>query len=569
MASGNVLFSLLERQPVLCADGGFATHLEDGLGVTSLGDSPVWSASVLSESPELIQRTHRDFLEAGAQIIGTATYQACHAGFQACDIGKAQATELMRLSIDLADEARSAFLEARAAQGEGLRQAKPLIALSLGPYGAFLRGGAECDYGATTEDELVEFHRERLEVFTESAETWSKVDLIAWETLPRLDEARAILRAMDELAERYDGPARGSFARKPAYISFVFPGSGDALPFAGREGEAEARLGTERGLEPLVELFDVQDGQARRQRREWGLAGIGINCTKSQYLPALVSELSLRLSERIHREGPIRAALFLEPDGGLVYDGSTRTWSTPQGEAQAASVDKWQRELIHTLSYHHLSLHLLTMDATPDYYGILGVSPSATTEEIREAYKRQSLKCHPDRFPNASAEERQRHTTRFQALADAYYVLSDPSRRAEYDSVRRSQPSASSSFGDDPQASANFFRSFFSGGETHGAQPEPEGVFGGVFEELLRPEVHRVAPVWKWVGSASGASLGFIMGNIPGAIGGAVLGNRLGAIRDAKGKSVAEVFVNLSSSQKAEILKALAAKVLGSMGDRP
>ncbi|KAL9935490.1 hypothetical protein V8E36_005838 [Tilletia maclaganii] len=202
----------------------------------------------------------------------------------------------------------------------------------------------------------------------------------------------------------------------------------------------------------------------------------------------------------------------------------------------------------------------------PDFYGVLGVSPTASTDEIRDAYKRQSLKCHPDRFPNASHEERQRHTARFQALADAYYVLSDESRRAEYDSVRRSHPSAS--FGDDPEASANFFRSFFSGGATHGEQPEANGVFGGVFEELLRPEVHRVAPMWKWVGSASGAGLGFIMGNIPGAIGGAVLGNRLGAIRDAKGKSVAEVFVNLSSSQRAEILKALAAKVLGSMGDR-
>ncbi|KAK0570236.1 Meiotic Sister-Chromatid recombination aldehyde dehydrogenase [Tilletia horrida] len=203
----------------------------------------------------------------------------------------------------------------------------------------------------------------------------------------------------------------------------------------------------------------------------------------------------------------------------------------------------------------------------PDFYGILGVSPTASTEEIREAYKRQSLKCHPDRFPNASPAERERHTARFQALADAYYVLSDAERRTEYDGVRSSYPSASSA--EDPGANANFFRSFFSGGATHGEQPQADGVFGGVFEELLRPEVHRVAPVWKWVGSASGAGLGFILGNVPGAIGGAVLGNRLGAVRDAKGKSVAEVFINLSSSQKAEVLKALAAKVLGSMGDRP
>lgn len=78
--------------------------------------------------------------------------------------------------------------------------------------------------------------------------------------------------------------------------------------------------------------------------------------------------------------------------------------------------------------------------------------------------------------------------------------------------------------------------------------------------------MQRVAPIWKWVGSASGAGLGFILANVPGAIGGAVLGNRLGAIRDAKGKSVGEVFINLGASQRADVLKALAMKVLGSMG---
>jgi len=53
--------------------------------------------------------------------------------------------------------------------------------------------------------------------------------------------------------------------------------------------------------------------------------------------------------------------------------------------------------------------------------------------------------------------------------------------------------------------------------------------------------------------------------NLTGLIGGAVIGNRLGAIRDAKGKSVAQVFMNLGASQRAEVLKALAMKVLGSV----
>jgi len=63
----------------------------------------------------------------------------------------------------------------------------------------------------------------------------------------------------------------------------------------------------------------------------------------------------------------------------------------------------------------------------------------------------------------------------------------------------------------------------------------------------------------------SGAGIGFIIANIPGMLMGGYAGNRLGAIRDAKGKSVAAVFTELGADKKAEILKALAFKVLGSI----
>ena len=53
---------------------------------------------------------------------------------------------------------------------------------------------------------------------------------------------------------------------------------------------------------------------------------------------------------------------------------------------------------------------------------------------------------------------------------------------------------------------------------------------------------------WSVVGSLSGATMGFIVANFPGAVAGGVAGNRLGAVRDAKGKSVYQVFqVRLSS----------------------
>lgn len=71
--------------------------------------------------------------------------------------------------------------------------------------------------------------------------------------------------------------------------------------------------------------------------------------------------------------------------------------------------------------------------------------------------------------------------------------------------------------------------------------------------QLLRPEIERHVPWWTWLGSVCGAGLGFIVGNVPGLALGAFAGNRLGAVRDAKGKSVAAVFSELGGQQKAEV----------------
>ncbi|TEB39244.1 DnaJ-domain-containing protein [Coprinellus micaceus] len=214
----------------------------------------------------------------------------------------------------------------------------------------------------------------------------------------------------------------------------------------------------------------------------------------------------------------------------------------------------------------------MSSSSFPDYYKILNLPSNATPEEVKQAYRRESLKTHPDRLTNATPAEKRAATEKFQAVADAYYVLSDANRRKEYDMFYTTRRDRS----DDPTSSSNFFSQFAgvfagagSGGggngpATPGAQPNAEGVFADVFEELLRPEVNRVLPFWSWVGTASGAGLGFIVANIPGLMVGAVAGNRLGAIRDAKGKSVAAVFSQLGGDQKAEILKMLATKILGS-----
>ena len=65
-----------------------------------------------------------------------------------------------------------------------------------------------------------------------------------------------------------------------------------------------------------------------------------------------------------------------------------------------------------------------------DYYQILGVSRSASADEIRSAYRKLALKYHPDRNPgDKQAEEK------FKEMNEAYQVLSDPQKRTRYDQL--------------------------------------------------------------------------------------------------------------------------------------
>jgi hypothetical protein len=72
-----------------------------------------------------------------------------------------------------------------------------------------------------------------------------------------------------------------------------------------------------------------------------------------------------------------------------------------------------------------------TDSSRPDYYARLGVRPSASAADIRDAYRQRARETHPDRNPDdPDAAER------FQKVKEAYQVLRDPERRARYDNAR-------------------------------------------------------------------------------------------------------------------------------------
>jgi molecular chaperone DnaJ len=70
---------------------------------------------------------------------------------------------------------------------------------------------------------------------------------------------------------------------------------------------------------------------------------------------------------------------------------------------------------------------MVTATTKRDYYEVLGVPPGADAKAIKDAFRRLAMQYHPDRNKEPGAEER------FKEIAEAYAVLSDAKKRAQYD----------------------------------------------------------------------------------------------------------------------------------------
>lgn len=281
----NPLQAFLTRQSFVVLDGGLATEMEKhGADL----DDDLWSAKMLIEAPELIRQVHSDFLKAGADIIATATYQASFEGFEKAGYPRDKAEQFMRLSIDLAVLARESFWSDTSMRHQRL---KPLVAASIGPYGACLHDGSEYhgNYGLDKQ-QLMEFHRPRMQVLADT-----DADLFAFETIPSLLEAEALLELLPE------------FPGKFAWLSFSC--KNEALVSHGES------------------FFDCISLAAESAQ----IVAVGLNCTSPEYVSGLLDSVT-----------GIRKPLMVYPNSGEHWNPDGNVWQGDEGKSLA--VLDWYRK---------------------------------------------------------------------------------------------------------------------------------------------------------------------------------------------------------------------------------
>ncbi len=270
---------------LLLLDGGLGTQLEaNGCDI----GGRLWSAELLRKRPDEIRKVHRQFLQAGADVIAAASYQASIPGFLNAGLSRSEAESLLRLAVQLACQARDQFWSQHASED---RQ-RPMVAASIGPYGAFLSDGSEYrgNYDLRPQ-ELEDFHQDRWHLLAEAGP-----DVMFAETIPSRVEANVLARLAEQTPHL------------PTWISFSC-----------RDGR---RIGDGNLLADCA--CDLEGYEAVRV--------VGVNCVAPELVLELIGHLRSVSSKRI--------AVY--PNSGETYDIDSQSW---RGDAQlddfASAAREW------------------------------------------------------------------------------------------------------------------------------------------------------------------------------------------------------------------------------------
>jgi homocysteine S-methyltransferase len=270
MKGGDPLYPFFKQNGLLVIDGGLATELE-ARGY-DLKDE-LWSARLLLDDPEVIYDVHLDYLEAGADCIISASYQASFEGFRTRGLDEDEFIRLLEASVNIARKARDNFWSKSAVQ---YRRIRPLVAASIGPYGAALANGSEYtgDYGLGVQD-LYNFHLPRWKILAGSA-----ADILACETIPSYPETIALGQLLSETPDC------------AAWVSF------SCLD------EKRINDGTSiaRAVEAIHGLKQV--------------VAVGVNCSAPQLISGLVGEIK-KVTDK---------PIIVYPNSGERYDPATGGW---------------------------------------------------------------------------------------------------------------------------------------------------------------------------------------------------------------------------------------------------
>ena len=185
----SLLNHALEEKGYLVLDGGLATTLElDG----HVLDKEMWSAYTAAVAPLSIVSVHERFFSAGCDIVISSSYQMSYEGFKKKGLSHDPSDP-----CDLANQ----YLRVSTAYGITARETLPIgrrkhafVATSVGAYGAHLGDGSEYtgEYGVS-QQHLMQWHAQKLQVQVDSG-----ADLVAFETIPCIDECKALCSLISE-----------------------------------------------------------------------------------------------------------------------------------------------------------------------------------------------------------------------------------------------------------------------------------------------------------------------------------------------------------------------------------